>query len=71
MVSPNLCRDPSPLPVQTFEIHYQNPLLYDNFPDPGVMKVGTRFYAFATNGAGGNVQAATSRDLVRGRTLVR
>jgi beta-xylosidase len=46
-------------------VHYQNPLMYDNFPDPGVMKVGTRYYAFATNGAGGNVQAAGSRDLVR------
>ncbi len=30
------------------------------------MKVGTRYYAFATNGGGGNVQAAASRDLVRG-----
>ena len=51
--------------VQVMAVHYQNPLLYDNFPDPGVMKVGNRYYAFATNGAGGNVQAAGSRDLVR------
>ncbi len=56
---------------QTSTIHYQNPLLYGNFPDPGIMKVGTRFYAFATNGGGGNVQAAASRDLVRGTPLRR
>ena len=39
--------------------------MYDNFPDPGIMKVADRYYAFATNGAGGNIQAAGSRDLVR------
>ena len=49
---------------QGITVHYRNPLLYQNFPDPGVMKVGSRYYAFATNGGGGNVQAAASRDLV-------
>ena len=46
-----------------------NPVLTRNFPDPDLLKVGTTFYAFATNGQasdGGdaNVQVAVSKDLV-------
>jgi arabinan endo-1,5-alpha-L-arabinosidase len=34
-----------------------------NFPDPDVLAVGDGFYAYATNGAGFNVQTAVSADL--------
>ena len=34
-----------------------------DFPDPDVLDVGERFYAYATNGAGFNVQTAVSTDL--------
>jgi len=46
-------------------VAYENPVLDRNFPDPGVINFGGVFYAFGTNGGGGNVQAATSPDLVR------
>ncbi len=48
-------------------IAYENPVLDRNFPDPGVVNFDGVFYAFGTNGGGGNVQAATSPDLVRRR----
>ena len=38
-----------------------------NFPDPGVLRHGGQYYAFATNDAGSNVQVAVSEDLVRMR----
>ncbi|WP_411698772.1 glycoside hydrolase family 43 protein [Conyzicola sp.] len=34
-----------------------------DFPDPDVLATGDRYYAFATNGAGFNVQTAVSTDL--------
>jgi len=43
---------------------YENPVLARDFPDPFVLKSGASYYAFATNAAGKNVQAATSTDLV-------
>ncbi len=43
-------------------------MLDRNFPDPGVINVDGTYYAFGTNGGGGNVQAATSSDLV-GRSI--
>lgn len=43
---------------------FQNPVFRHNFPDPFVLQVGNRFYAYATNGAGRNVQAAVSDDLL-------
>ena len=46
-------------------IAYENPVLDRNFPDPGVVNFNGVYYAFGTNGGGGNVQAATSPDLVR------
>ena len=36
-----------------------------NFPDPGVKLINGKYYAFGTNGGKGNIQAATSSDLVR------
>lgn len=35
-----------------------------DFPDPFVLRTDTRFYAYATNGNGSNVQVMTSDDLV-------
>jgi beta-xylosidase len=41
----------------------QDPVLNQNFPDPAVLSVDGVFYAFATNTAGQNIQAARSTDL--------
>jgi hypothetical protein len=40
------------------------PVLAYDFADPFVLRAGGRFYAFATNAAGGSIQAAHSGDLV-------
>jgi hypothetical protein len=40
------------------------PVLAFDFADPFVLRAGGRYYAFATNAAGGSIQAAHSRDLV-------
>ena len=47
---------------------FQNPVLDWNFPDPGVLFHDGRYYAFATNHTGSNVQTAVSNDLVRAAT---
>ena len=46
------------------QVHYRNPALALDFPDPFVLKVGDTYYAYATNGNGKQVQTATSQDLV-------
>ena len=43
---------------------FTNPVYGKNFADPQVVAVDNIFYAFATNGALGNVQTLTSTDLV-------
>ncbi len=43
---------------------FTNPVYRADFPDPFVMKVGDRYYAYATNGSGKQVQTLTSQDLV-------
>ncbi|MBZ9712917.1 glycoside hydrolase family 43 protein [Deinococcus multiflagellatus] len=43
---------------------FSNPVLDANFPDPFVLRAGTQYHAYATNGSGGNVPHAVSRDLV-------
>ena len=43
---------------------FRNPVYDADFPDPFVLDVGDTYYAYATNGAGANVQTLTSRDLV-------
>jgi len=40
------------------------PVLPYDFADPDVVEVGGRFYGYATNGGGGNVQLIRSADLV-------
>jgi beta-xylosidase len=39
------------------------PLIEKDFPDPFVLRAGDIFYAYATNGAHGNVQTAVSKNL--------
>jgi beta-xylosidase len=43
---------------------FTNPVYDRDFPDPFVLKVGTTYYAYGTNGAGKQVQTLTSTDLV-------
>lgn len=43
---------------------FRNPVIDRNFPDPFILKDGATYHAYATNGAGGNVPTAVSRDLV-------
>ena len=43
---------------------FTNPVYRGDFPDPFVLKVGDTYYAYATNGAGKQVQTLTSKDLV-------
>lgn len=43
---------------------YSNPVYTGDFPDPGVVRVGSTYWAFGTNGNGANVQVLTSTDLV-------
>jgi beta-xylosidase len=43
---------------------YTNPVIHSNFPDPFVLQDNGTYYAYATNGAGKNIQAARSADLV-------
>lgn len=42
---------------------YANPVLPRDFPDPFILLEAGRYYAFATNAGGKNVQVATSLDL--------
>lgn len=44
---------------------YTNPVYSGDFPDPDIITVAGKHYAFATNGRLGNVQALASPDLVR------
>ncbi|WP_243398510.1 glycoside hydrolase family 43 protein [Deinococcus koreensis] len=43
---------------------FSNPVLDANFPDPFILRAGGLYHAYATNGVGGNVPHAVSRDLV-------
>lgn len=43
---------------------FSNPVLDANFPDPFILRSGATYHAYATNGSGGNVPHAVSKDLV-------
>ena len=43
---------------------FENPVIQSDFPDPDIIQVGNTFYAYATNAAGKNIQAARSTDMV-------
>lgn len=42
---------------------YQNPIFAQDFPDPFVLRIGSSYFAFATNASGKNVRTARSQDL--------
>src|SRR6266498_3309258 len=44
---------------------FSNPVVNANFPDPGILKVGGTYYAFATNSKGRTVPVKTSMDLAQ------
>ena len=48
---------------------YINPVYNSDFPDPFVMRVGSSYYAYATNGGGATVQILQSSDLVNWQAL--
>lgn len=50
-------------------VSFRNPVLKVDFPDPHVILVDERFYAYATNSSGRNVQLAISDDLVNWELL--
>jgi len=58
--SPAATPSQSPAGAATFT----NPVYAENFPDPGVLRVGTTYYAYATNSSAENVPTMTSTDLV-------
>ena len=43
---------------------FTNPVYAENFPDPGVLRAGGRYYAYSTNTSAENVPTLTSPDLV-------
>jgi beta-xylosidase len=46
------------------EGEFANPVLDVNFADPGALKVGDTYYAYATEGGGRHIQVSSSTDLV-------
>jgi arabinan endo-1,5-alpha-L-arabinosidase len=46
-----------------------NPVLDADFPDPGLLKVGARYYAYSTNAGGMHVPVARSKDLLHWKVL--
>lgn len=50
-------------------VSFQNPVLARDFPDPFVLQVGERFYAYATNAAFLRVQVAVSTNMVEWELL--
>lgn len=56
--------EPAPTPTVVPPGDFVNPVLRNDFPDPGVLHVNGTFYAYATNANGRNVPMAKSTDLV-------
>ncbi|MFL6160731.1 MAG: glycoside hydrolase family 43 protein [Jatrophihabitantaceae bacterium] len=46
---------------------YVNPVYRSDFPDPAVLRVGTQYHAYGTQGGSKNIQTLTSADLVHWR----
>ena len=55
---------PPPRPAAASAATFKNPVIDENFPDPGILRHGGTYYAYATNGNGSNVPYAVSRNLV-------
>jgi beta-xylosidase len=49
---------------QTATATFRNPVHAEDFPDPFLLEVDGTWYAYGTNGDGGNVQTLTSPDLI-------
>ena len=64
-----LITEPTPTEVIVPPNSFQIPFLKYNFPDPQIIYVNGVYYAYATNGSGRNVQAATSTDLLNWELL--
>jgi beta-xylosidase len=50
-------------------MNYSNPVYNADFPDPFVLRVGSSYYAYATNGGGATVQLLRSDNLVDWKAL--
>jgi Glycosyl hydrolases family 43 len=48
---------------------YLNPVLAQDFPDPFILRQGSTYFAFATNGGASNIQTASSTDLAHWTVL--
>jgi beta-xylosidase len=48
---------------------YINPVYNSDFPDPFILRAGSSYYAYATNGGGSTVQILQSNDLVHWQAL--
>ncbi len=46
---------------------FRNPVIAANHPDPGILRVGQRYYLYSTAGAAGNMPVQVSPDLVHWR----
>ena len=57
------------VPAGGSEGMFQNPVVANNFPDPGVINVDGTYYAYATMGNSRNVQVAQSQNLVEWKEL--
>jgi beta-xylosidase len=57
----------SPSPTSAPAGTYVNPVWDRDFPDPAVLRVGSTYHAYATQGGGANIQTLTSADLVHWR----
>jgi beta-xylosidase len=66
---------PAPSVASAVSSTYVNPVIDQGFPDPSLLRVGGRFYAYATNGRSGsdktfrNMLCASSPDLVHWTVL--
>lgn len=61
---PTAARPTTATPTPASAATFRNPVLDENFPDPGILRVGKVYHAYSTNGGGANVPHAVSRDLV-------
>jgi beta-xylosidase len=50
-------------------LHFGNPVMARDFPDPDAIKSRSLYYAYATNANGMNIQAASSPDLIEWQFL--
>lgn len=66
LLGPALVVAPAATPVAEAALPVHAPALNQNFPDPDIVKVGSYYYAYATQNAGdaNTIQRARSTDLL-------